>query len=304
VVAAPGVVNGAHHVHDYIGNLDTDAFSTDETLAAAGTTCESGDKSTYYWPVLRLRAGEDASERAEQNRIDGNIGSIVEPTEARLEFLGNPRSRVTAMPPFLRMATGDAKAVTNGLQNAKAQWTCTGFEERAFTDRYPLCPEGSLVTRVLNFASCWDGQNTDSANHRDHVAFPDERTGACPEGTQAVPQLRMTLTYDVPAEPLAFALDSFPESGHDPVTDHGDFINVMGEELMQQVVTTINGRKSRRGGQGGGQGQGQPTEQPAAPTEEPAAPTEEPAVPTEEPADPSQEPAPPSEEPATRNQQY
>ncbi|TDB93688.1 DUF1996 domain-containing protein [Actinomadura sp. 7K534] len=306
VVAAPGVVNGAHHIHDYVGNLDTDAFSTDETLAAAGTTCTNGDKSTYFWPVLRLRDGEDDSDRAEQSRIDGNVGSIVEPAEVKLEFLGNPRSRVVAMPQFIRMATGDAKAVTNGLQNAKAQWTCTGFENRAFTDKYPLCPEGSLVTRVLNFASCWDGQNTDSANHRDHIAFPDERTGACPEGTLAVPQLRMTLTYDVPAQPLAFALDSFPESGHDPVTDHGDFINVMGEQLMQQVVNTVNGRKRMRGGQGqgNGQGQGQPTEQPAAPTEEPAAPTEEPAVPTEEPADPSQEPAPSTEEPATRNQQY
>ncbi|TDC67727.1 DUF1996 domain-containing protein [Actinomadura sp. GC306] len=306
VVAAPGVVNGAHHIHDYVGNLDTDAFSTDESLAAAGTTCTNGDKSTYFWPVLRLRDGEDTSDRAEQSRIDGNVGSIIEPAEVKLEFLGNPRSRVVAMPQFIRMATGDAKAVTKGLQNAKAQWTCTGFENRAFTDKYPLCPEGSLVTRVLNFASCWDGQNTDSANHRDHIAFPDERTGACPEGTVAVPQLRMTLSYDVPAEPLAFALDSFPESGHDPVTDHGDFINVMGEELMQQVVNTINGRKGRRGGQGqrpgNGGNQGQPTEAPAAPTEEPAAPTEAPADPTQEPAAPTEEPAAPSQEPATRQQ--
>jgi hypothetical protein len=240
VLAAPGVVNGAHHIHDYVGNLDTNAFSTDETFAAAGTTCTNGDKSAYFWPVVRLRDGQDDSDRAEQSTADGNVGSIVTPSSVKLQFLGNPRSKVTAAPQFIRIATGDAKAVTNGLKNAHAQWTCSGFENRAFTDKYPLCPSGSKVERVLNFPGCWDGQNTDSANHRDHVAFADARTGACPQGFKAIPQLRMTLAYDVPAKPLAFALDSFPESGHDPVTDHGDFINVMGEQLMQQAVTAIN----------------------------------------------------------------
>ncbi|TDD31184.1 DUF1996 domain-containing protein [Actinomadura sp. KC06] len=245
VVAAPGVQNGAHHIHDYVGNLDTDAFSTDETLAAAGTTCTNGDKSTYFWPVLRLRSGEDDSDRAEQSRLDGNVGSIVEPSSVRLQFLGNARSRVTAMPPFLRMATGDAKSATNGLANANALWSCSGFQNRGFTNKYPLCPRGSQVLRILNFAGCWDGQNTDSANHRSHVSFADKRTGQCPQGTRAIPQLRMTLSYRVPARALAFALDSFPEQGHDPVTDHGDFINVMGDRLMRQAVATINSGRRR-----------------------------------------------------------
>lgn len=245
VVAAPGVVNGAHHIHDYVGNLDTDAFSTDETLAAAGTTCANGDKSTYFWPVLRLRSGLDDSDRAGQSRIDGNVGSVVEPSSVRLQFLGNARSRVRAMPQFLRMATGDAKSATNGLANANALWSCSGFQNRGFTNKYPLCPRGSQVLRVLNFAGCWDGQNTDSANHRTHVAFAGKRTGQCPRGTVAIPQLRMTLSYRVPARALAFALDSFPEQGHDPVTDHGDFINVMGQRLMQQAVTAINSGRRR-----------------------------------------------------------
>ncbi|MFB4307878.1 DUF1996 domain-containing protein [Actinomadura sp. GTD37] len=240
VLAAPGVVNGAHHIHDYVGNLDTNAFSTDETFAAAGTTCTNGDKSAYFWPVVRLRDGQDTSDRAEQSTADGNVGGIVTPASVKLQYLGNPRSKVTAMPRFIRVATGDAKAVTNGLKNAHASWTCSGFTNRAFTDKYPLCPQGSQVQRVLNFPSCWDGQNTDSANHRDHIVFPDARTGACPQGTKAVPQLRMTISYKLPAKPLAFALDSFPESGHDPVTDHGDLINVMDDALMRQAVTAIN----------------------------------------------------------------
>ncbi|MFI0349806.1 DUF1996 domain-containing protein [Actinomadura sp. 9N407] len=243
VVAAPGVQNGAHHIHDYVGNLTTDAFSTDESLAAGGTTCDNGDLSTYYWPVIRNRAGQDDSDRAQQSTADGNVGEIVLPTRADISFRGNPRSKVVAMPRFLRMAVGDAKSATNGLANARAFWTCSGFTNRGFTDKYPLCPGDSQVMRVLDFASCWDGQNTDSANHRDHVAFP-QRNGACPQGTQAIPQLRYTLSYDLPNQAQAFALDSFPEQGHDPVTDHADVINVMPEELMQRAVRCIN--KGRR----------------------------------------------------------
>ncbi|WP_242901900.1 DUF1996 domain-containing protein [Actinomadura terrae] len=240
VIVAPGVQNGAHHIHDYVGNESTDGFSTDQSLAAAGTTCTNGDKSTYYWPVVRLRAGKDGSDAAGQSRQDGNVGSVVTPSSVQLRFTGNARSRVTAMPEFMRIVTGDAKAGTNGTGNARSQWTCTGFQDRAFTDKYPLCPRGSRVMRVLNFPSCWDGRNSDSANHRDHVVFPDQRTGACPPGRRAVPQLRMTLTYSVPARALAFALDTFPEQGHDPVTDHGDFINVMSPELMRRAVGCVN----------------------------------------------------------------
>ncbi|MFG1999902.1 DUF1996 domain-containing protein [Spirillospora sp. NPDC048911] len=238
-IVAPGVQNGAHHIHDYVGNLSTDGFSTDESLAAAGTTCARQDKSTYFWPVMRVRQQQDDSNQAQQSTADGNVGRIVAPSRASMTFLGNGQSKVTAMPQFLRIITGDAKAGTNGVANAKASWTCTGFQNRALTDKYPICPGNSQVTRVLEFPSCWDGRNTDSANHRTHVVFPDQQ-GNCAQGTQAIPRLQMTLTYNLPNQPLAFAVDSFPEQGHAPVTDHADFENVMPENLMQQVVNCVN----------------------------------------------------------------
>ncbi|MEU8248140.1 DUF1996 domain-containing protein [Nonomuraea sp. NPDC048916] len=231
-IVAPGVSNGAHHLHDYVGNLSTDAFSTDESLAAAGTTCRLGDRSTYFWPVIRDRKVDVNTEDP-----DGNVGRVLRPRSVTLQFRGNATSRVTAMPRFLRIITGDAKAATNGGANARAAWTCTGFTNR-ITTKYPLCPRGSQVTRILDFPSCWDGQNTDSANHRTHIVFPGEG-GACPQGTRAVPQLRMTLTYTVPQGP-SYALDAFPEQLHNPVTDHADFANVMPDRLMSFVVNCIN----------------------------------------------------------------
>jgi hypothetical protein len=45
MITAPGEPGAAHHVHDYVGNVSTDAFSTEQSLAAAGTTCGNGDRS-------------------------------------------------------------------------------------------------------------------------------------------------------------------------------------------------------------------------------------------------------------------
>ncbi|MEU5276944.1 DUF1996 domain-containing protein [Streptomyces asoensis] len=263
VIVAPGVSNGAHHFHDYVGNQSNTAFASDDDLAKAGTSCaDQGDKSTYYWPVLRLQNGSQEQDAQKPGGgIEGNAGKIVTPKEVTLTFVGNPRSQVTAMPRLLRVITGDAKAFVNGTANANASWSCTGFEDRQLKDKYPLCPSGSDVVRTFRFQSCWDGANIDSANHRTHVAFA-AADGTCPNGFKAVPQLVQRIVYDVDAPSLQdggkttplFAVDSFPEQLHKPVTDHGDFINVFDEGLMGQMVDCINQGRTCGAGTGGGNG--------------------------------------------------
>ncbi|XHM68602.1 DUF1996 domain-containing protein [Streptomyces nigra] len=277
VIVAPGVSNGAHHFHDYIGNQSNTAFASDEDLANADTSCvDKSDKSTYYWPVLRLQNGKQEQDANKPGGgIEGNAGEIVQPKEVTLNFVGNPQSKVTEMPRLLRIITGDAKAFVNGPANANASWSCTGFEDRQLKDKYPLCPQGSDVVRSFKFQSCWDGQNIDSANHRAHVAFA-AADGSCGNGFKAIPQLVQRIVYDVDAPSLQdggrttplFAVDSFPEQLHKPVTDHGDFINVFDEKLMSEMVDCINeGRTCGVGaGDGGGDpGQEEPTEAPTTP---------------------------------------
>ncbi|WP_460060622.1 DUF1996 domain-containing protein [Streptomyces sp. YKOK-I1] len=250
IIVAPGVTNGAHHTHDYVGNQDNDAFTTNEEFAAATTSCRNqGDKSTYYWPVLRL---QDGTQEFDAQRLgggaEGNTGRILTASKVTLNFVGNPRGKVVAMPRFLRIITGDAKAFTNGTANANASWSCTGFENRQLTDKYPICPRGSSLVRTSRFQSCWDGRSIDSANHRTHVAFADPRTGACPTGFKAIPQLVQRLVYNVARPSLRdngksspfYAVDGFPEQMHKPITDHGDFINVFDDSLMQRMVRCIN----------------------------------------------------------------
>ncbi|MFI9610389.1 DUF1996 domain-containing protein [Streptomyces sp. NPDC052023] len=252
LIVAPGVDNGAHHTHDYVGNQDNDAFSSDEDLANAETSCQNqGDKSTYYWPVLRLQDGTQEFDAGDLGGgAEGNVGQILKAQQAEIKFVGNKAGKVVAMPKFLRVITGDAKAFTNGDANANASLSCTGFEDRQLTDKYPICPEGSQLVRTANFQSCWDGQNIDSANHRDHVDFV-QADGTCANGFVAIPQLQIRLVYDVPAPVIEngqlqspFAVDGFPEQLHKPITDHNDFINVMDESLMNKVVKCINRGKN------------------------------------------------------------
>jgi Domain of unknown function (DUF1996) len=239
-ITAPGRSNGAHHVHDYVGNTSTDGRSTDQSLAAASTTCEQGDRSVYFWPVLRdiRHPGEDA-DRPGGGR-DRNLGHILVPAGVALDFLGNRQAKVQPMPRFLRILTGDAKAVTKGPDaHARALWSCSGTPGKASSTHYPICPAGQLVQRIGEFPSCWNGADTDSEDHRSHMTFPDEVTGACPTGTTPIPRLRITLSYDVPPG-RSFAIDSFPDQQRKAVTDHFDFENVMPESLMSRLVNCIN----------------------------------------------------------------
>ncbi|MBP2325197.1 hypothetical protein JOF56_005582 [Kibdelosporangium banguiense] len=238
VVAQPQIPAGAHHTHEYVGNLSTDAFSTDQSLAAAATTCQLDDRSTYYWPVLRLTEQQGDDAHATGGGMDGNHGKILPPASVRIEYRGNPASNVVAMPRFLRTITGNPVAVSqNGQHAERVQWSCSGDRSRV-TNRYPRCATGQQVVRIFDFPSCWDGKNTDSQLHRSHLTFPTGG-GVCAIGTFPVPQLHIEVAYDVPAG-ARYAIDSFPEERRSPTTDHAMYIDVMPDSLMAQVAGCLN----------------------------------------------------------------
>ncbi|GAB2816377.1 DUF1996 domain-containing protein [Lentzea nigeriaca] len=236
-VVSPGIPFGAHHTHEYVGNKSADAMSTNASLAAAPTTCEKDDRSTYYWPVLRLTDGTGHDAHADGGGLHGNTGEVLKPKSVEIRYEGSPVSDVLPMPRFLRLITGDPSAFTNNYgPNVRAKWGCADKPGR-YTTRYPLC--GSATTlRSFDFGSCWDGNNTDSASHRKHVVFP-LAGGVCPPRTFPIPRLRVTVGYDVPAG-RPFAIDSFPEELRDPATDHAMSINVMPEAQMSDLVKRLN----------------------------------------------------------------
>jgi hypothetical protein len=92
--------------------------------------------------------------------------------------------------------------------------------------------------RILDYPSCWDGQNLESKDLRSHMAFPDSN-GNCRDDFKPVPALRIVLTYDQPAG-RAFSIDSFPDNQHDPATDHSDFENLASKAQNQAGADCIN----------------------------------------------------------------
>ena len=241
-IVAPGVTNGAHHVHDYVGNTSTDGTSTDESLAAAATTCERGDKSVYFWPVLRdiRHAGEDA-DRPGGGR-DGNLGHILTPTPGLRRL---PRQPAGEGPARCPASCGSSPATPRPSPTGRRAQRPGGVDLLGHAGpgqhhRTTRCaPAGQLVQRIGEFPSCWNGAGTDSDDHRTHVTFPDPVTGACPTGTVAIPRLRITVSYRVPPG-RSFAIDSFPDQQRKAVTDHFDFENLMPESLMGRAVDCIN----------------------------------------------------------------
>ncbi|MFD4785877.1 DUF1996 domain-containing protein [Streptomyces sp. NPDC058459] len=249
VIVAPGVKNGAHHLHDYVGNQKVDAFASNDTFLQGGSSCQNkSDLSSYYWPVVRVQDGsQDFDQNNDGGGKEGNVGKILTPVKAQIKYVGSPTGKVVAMPQFLRIITGDAKTTTNGLANANAHWSCTGFENKVqLTEQYPICPQGSKVVRSFAFQSCWDGKNIDSANHRTHVAFADAG-GNCQNGFKAIPQLTMRLVYDITPPTIengqvknAYAVDGFPEQLHKPSTDHDDFISITTGNLANKIANCVN----------------------------------------------------------------
>lgn len=91
-VAQPGIRNGAEHVHDFVGNQAITADTSDEALAASGTTCRNGDRSSYFWPVVRI----DKAVRA-------NAGAALATTTPTVSC-PRVRDRLPAVPARLRAA--------------------------------------------------------------------------------------------------------------------------------------------------------------------------------------------------------
>ncbi|NKQ56859.1 DUF1996 domain-containing protein [Amycolatopsis sp. K13G38] len=240
-----GIDNGAENSDPGAGRRSTTSSAAATSTGSAPTTASPAESASSSATATTASATSTSASQLpgpdENNELSGNDGEIQRPESVSLTFRGSPVTRVRAMPKFLRVLYGDAKPSVNGTTNTKASWTCTGFEDRLI-DKYPICPEGSKVERIHDFPSCWDGRNIDSANHRTHIVFPGAN-GRCARGFVAVPQLRISLVYNVPRDvQLAgqYKVDSFPEESHNPRSDHDDFANVMSQCIMTRVVNCIN----------------------------------------------------------------
>jgi len=94
-----------------------------------------------------------------------------------------------------------AKKVCHRCSPAKGEINaveCSGPD----TVTLPKGPCAGGIRSVINFPTCWDGKNTDTPDHRAHVAYPTSGTfdsgGPCPATHPVkVPQIMYETQWDV-----------------------------------------------------------------------------------------------------------
>lgn len=212
---------GRSHLHDFFGNVTTDARSTAPSLRGGDTTCQNRLDTAAYWAPALLADGEP-----------------VVPSGSVAYYRPGPEVDPATIRPYpagLMMLAGDPTAP--GPQSpAVAAWHC-GASPVLFPEP-PACPRTAPLGVRVAFPDCWDGERLDSTDHRRHVT--PSAQGHCPDSHPvAIPQLIFEVHYPVTGDPAGLELASGGVHGV-----HADFLNAWDQAALEREVRVcLNGAK-------------------------------------------------------------
>jgi hypothetical protein len=214
---------GVSHLHSFFGAATTDAFSTAETLLDSPTSCDPlADHSAYWVPTLFV------DELA------------IEPEQATFYYTNNETTAPTMLQtlPFgLRIIAGDPRRTGPNDGPSRYKWSCRGAPDSSTGD-FVVCPAGHEFELLLDFPTCWNGNDLDSADHRSHMAYAAGKV--CPASHPvAVPRLQFKLRYPTSGGPgVSLATGSGDDAHHDGHgwTIHGDFFNAWEPAELERRV--------------------------------------------------------------------
>lgn len=210
-LVTPGSIPSPH-LHQIVGgnsfNASMDPSTHDLPALSTCTSCTfSEDFSNYWTAVLYFKARNGTYKRVPQSvseglRAKGGITVYyIAPYDGK---------KVVAFKPGFRMFVGDAARDTPG-NDPKVCHRCmpkTGDARHvncASPDSQKLpttfCEGG--IRSIITFPTCWDGKNTDSPDHKSHIAYPisgnfDRSTDVCPASHPVrIPQVMYEVMWDV-----------------------------------------------------------------------------------------------------------
>jgi hypothetical protein len=214
---------GASHLHAFFGNTEADAFSTADSLARSGnSTCRGGivNRSSYWVPALLNDDAQPLTPEPAQfyykSGYDGIAPQDIEP-----------------FPQGLRIIAGDPQARS---AQANAGWRCEGSDSEP-SGGIPTCAPGRLLVMHVSFPQCWNGRDTDSEDHRRHMAYPED--GACPVTHPVpIPAITFNIPYRVGERGSAgYRLDSDGDAADEAgYSAHGDWFGAWDREVVEVWV--------------------------------------------------------------------
>lgn len=221
-IVAPGLSGGSHS-HTFLGNRTTDARSTTGSLTAGATSCSvPGDASAYWFPTL----------------YDGD--QVVTPVGEQVIYYKSGVTDYRSVRPFpkgLRYVVGDPAASQVQFQQAAGAvegWECG---DDVFNWDFPAyCEPGTQLNVRYQAPSCWDGVNLDVADHKSHMAYPED--GRCTASHPvAVPMIEFKTAFPVSGDMSEVRLAS--GRGY---SWHYDFFNAWDAPVLDALVRhCING---------------------------------------------------------------
>jgi uncharacterized protein DUF1996 len=199
------------HLHTFVGNQTTNAFSTYASLRHGGTTCaRTADRSAYWAPAL----------------YQGS--KLILPTLATIYYRRFTLAPVHPFPNGLRMIAGDSTA-TSAQRTRMTFWDCGFLSPFPHSAHVPMCPPGTTLHLNIVFPSCWDGHHLDSPDHKSHMAYMWK--GRCPAGHPvAVPALATLFSYPIRGG------QGIRLSSGGAYSGHADFINAWDPGALRKLV--------------------------------------------------------------------
>lgn len=232
------------HIHTIMGASGFNSRSDPTTIRkSVCSTCSVKEDNSNYWIASLF-----------YQHVNGTLESVTQTGGMLVYYLQRPGfdgEKIFAPPKNLRMVAGSPMKRTgdNTLESQALSYNCINFaggspETQAFPQK--ACPQG-LRTQVF-FPSCWDGVNTDSANHKSHMAYPDGmNTGICPS-THPVKIISIfyevlwqvdkfqALWLDTNGKPLRAQPFVWSFGDNTGFGMHGDFLNGWDTNVLQNAV--------------------------------------------------------------------
>ena len=223
---------GRAHLHQFIGNTSTNAFSTVKTMREAQANCELHSDTGGYWvPTLHKPDGTLVPVKHTFFYYRGPAGvSQIPYNPGSLPGLEDDQG-------LKMIAGGDTlKPPQPTAAQRSLSWACS--DSGPFYTQPPDCTSLNKTFRAhILFPSCWNGWQLDSPDHRSHMAYPVN--GKCPSTHPVrIPKISFHVVYTLKNGKGTYLSSDHDVPGAPAGTQlHADFWNTWDQTVLQQAVT-------------------------------------------------------------------